>query len=234
MRKEIVTPGPAFSFACRPVSVKMPVPMTMPIPKPIRSSADRFFLRLPCSWLSGVSSFWWMTSSTLFFLSRSMPCPLRIVPGWGEMACTEACGHRYRPATGADAQAMRSTASGSRVAPAWPRDALPRPGEARHRVLQLVGRQREGKSQSSLADRGAGRVDRGPGVRVRPSSSATATSAELRGAGSVAHAVRPPSAASATSRAGGCRRLDEDVAAVPQLGSPRRQVEVAVLERRGP
>lgn len=32
--------GPALFFACTPVSVKMPVPITMPIPKPIRSQAD--------------------------------------------------------------------------------------------------------------------------------------------------------------------------------------------------
>ena len=38
--KLITTAGPATSCAARPVSVKMPAPMTTPTPKTVRSSAD--------------------------------------------------------------------------------------------------------------------------------------------------------------------------------------------------
>ena len=37
MANESTIAGPAWFFASTPVSVKMPVPITMPIPKPIRS-----------------------------------------------------------------------------------------------------------------------------------------------------------------------------------------------------
>ena len=46
MANEITMAGPALSLACTPVSVKMPVPMTMPIPKPIRSQAVSRLLSL--------------------------------------------------------------------------------------------------------------------------------------------------------------------------------------------
>ena len=59
--------GPAFFLACSPVSVKIPVPITMPMPKPMRSLVVSDFLRPgACSCPSPGSSFWWMTSSTLF------------------------------------------------------------------------------------------------------------------------------------------------------------------------
>ncbi len=45
--KDSTIAGPAWFLASTPVSVKMPVPMTMPIPKPIRSQALRFFARRP-------------------------------------------------------------------------------------------------------------------------------------------------------------------------------------------
>src|SRR3954447_24454973 len=47
MTKEITTAGPALFFACTPVSVKMPVPITTPMPKPTRCRAERFRRSLP-------------------------------------------------------------------------------------------------------------------------------------------------------------------------------------------
>ena len=52
-------PGPAWFLASTPVSTKMPVPITMPIPNPIRSRALRLFFSPAWS-----SSFWWRTVST--------------------------------------------------------------------------------------------------------------------------------------------------------------------------
>jgi hypothetical protein len=43
--------GPALVAAAMPVSTKMPVPMMTPMPKTVRSRADRSFL----SWCSGSS-----------------------------------------------------------------------------------------------------------------------------------------------------------------------------------
>ena len=43
--------GPAIVCAARPVTVKMPAPMMTPMPKTVRSSADRFFF----SWNSEAS-----------------------------------------------------------------------------------------------------------------------------------------------------------------------------------
>ena len=63
--------GPALFFACTPVSVKMPVPITMPIPKPIRSQADsRLLSRVWWASPPTGSSFCRMTSSTSFVRVR--------------------------------------------------------------------------------------------------------------------------------------------------------------------
>src|SRR4051795_4137322 len=72
--KEMVMAGPAWDLASRPVSTKIPVPITMPIPKPIRSRAFNRFARWPPS---PPSSFWWMTASTS--LVRSTPVLRRFV-----------------------------------------------------------------------------------------------------------------------------------------------------------
>ena len=64
MRNEIATAGPAAFLACTPVSVKMPVPMIMPMPNPMRSLVVSRFAR---PWDSpSTGSFWWMTVSTDF------------------------------------------------------------------------------------------------------------------------------------------------------------------------
>ncbi len=58
--------GPACVLASTPVSTKMPVPMTMPIPKPIRSHEVRLLASPPPP--SVPSSFWWMTVWTSLVL----------------------------------------------------------------------------------------------------------------------------------------------------------------------
>ena len=73
--------GPAWFLASTPVKVKMPVPMTMPIPNPIRSNIESLRRSPGCSGSSGLSSFWWMTSSTSFVRVNCLNDPLSAMDG---------------------------------------------------------------------------------------------------------------------------------------------------------
>ena len=77
MMKEMTIEGPAYSFAARPVRVKIPAPMMTPMPKTVRSTALRRFF----SWYSAspVSAI----ESSIVLVRKMLMGSLSGSAGWG-------------------------------------------------------------------------------------------------------------------------------------------------------
>jgi hypothetical protein len=72
MRNAMTIAGPALFFACVPVRVKIPVPMTIPMPNPMRSHAVRFFASDPFPGMGSpcASRSPWASTSSIDFFRR--------------------------------------------------------------------------------------------------------------------------------------------------------------------